>query len=244
MKGTRPVREIKKSDSEENRAEVQSVGCSGCQCSCPGMTGFHRTSAPGSSVLLLCSTNQLGLRAGRCVRAQGEAGWLRSCTHAVEQDCSFGLTQTRAQQLAGPGSSQQVMEVEHAHGTENSARARDCIKAKVCLKVFALRAVFLVLLLFINYSDLSVVLKAWQFHLGQLFWTCWEASFNFQLFCFQLSVLFPYPEWCLWILSLKKCRGKKKKSIINRSNSSEKQKGGNLERDPKEKASSKLDLRL
>lgn len=41
-------------------------------------------------------------------------------------------------------------------------------------------------------------------------------------------------------------RGKKKQktSIINRSNSNEKQKGGNLERDPKEKASSKLDLRL
>jgi len=42
----------------------------------------------------------------------------------------------------------------------------------------------------------------------------------------------------------KKMQREKKKSIINRSNSSEKQKGGNLERDPKEKASSKLDLRL
>lgn len=76
--------EIKKADSEENREEVQSVGFS-------GRTDFHCTSAPGSSELLLCSTNQLCLRAGRCERAHREAGWLHSCAHVHRAGLQFWL---------------------------------------------------------------------------------------------------------------------------------------------------------
>lgn len=42
----------------------------------------------------------------------------------------------------------------------------------------------------------------------------------------------------------KKMQRGKKVSIINISDSNEERKGGNLERDPKEQASSKLDLHL